>query len=119
MANSSHDAIDDCTLGISVVLNKRPFPLSQVEFGSSIKLAVREVGAEPVSEHQHSVDLGTPSRERVEVDVRVRPLEHPVLVPVSLPDVKSVASRREYRYVRRFVRGIGHDENDVNDGLGG
>jgi hypothetical protein len=55
----------------------------------------------------------------VEVDVRVRPLEHPVLVPVSLPDVKSIASRLEYRYVRGFVRRIGHDENDVNNGLGG
>src|ERR1700681_2332888 len=118
MTNSGHDVIDDCTLGISVVLNKRPFPLSQVEFNSSIKLAVRWVGAEPVSEHQHSVDFRTASRERVEVDVRVRPLEHPVLVPVSLPDVKSVASRFEYRYVRGFVRRIGHDENDVNNGLG-
>src|SRR5262249_10983402 len=106
-------------LGISVVLNERPIPLSQLEFGSSIKLAVRGVGAEPVSEHQHSVDLRTASRERVEVDVRVRPLEHSVLVPVSLSNVKSVPSRGEYRFVRRFVRRIGDDENDVNDGLGG
>ncbi len=119
MANSGHDAIDDCTLGISVVLNKRPFPLSQVEFGSGIKLAVRGVGAEPVSEHQHSIDLRTASRERVEVDVRVRPLGHTVLEPVRLSDVKSVASRHEYRYVRRFVRRIRDDKNDVNDGLGG
>ena len=85
MPNSRHDAIDDGTLGISVVLNKRPFPLSQVEFSLSIKLAIRGVGAEPISEHHHSTDLRTAIGKRVEVDVRVGPLEHPVLVPVSLP----------------------------------
>jgi len=53
----------------------------------------------------------------VEVDVRVRPFEHPVLVPLRLSNVKSIASRRECRQVRRFVRRVGHDENDVNDGL--
>jgi len=119
VAGSGHDAIDDCSLGISIVLNKRPFSLSQGQFRSSIQLAVRGVDAEPVSEHQHSLDLRTASGERVEVDVRVRPFEHPVLVPVSLSDVKSVARRRECRCVRRFVRGIGHDENHVYDGFGG
>jgi hypothetical protein len=39
VANSGDDEIDDGTLGISVVLNKRPFHLSQVDFGSPIELA--------------------------------------------------------------------------------
>jgi len=118
-AGSGHDAVDDCSLGISIGLNKRPFSLRQGPFRSSIQLAVRGVDAEPVSEHQHSVDLRTASGERVEVDVGVRPFEHPVLVPVSLSEVKSVARRRECRGVRRFVRGIGDDKNHVDDGFGG
>jgi hypothetical protein len=90
VAGSGNDAIDDCSLGISIVLNKRPFSLSQGQFRSSIQLAVRGVDVEPISKHQHSVDLRTANRERVEVDVRVGPFEHPVLVRVSLSDVKSL-----------------------------
>ena len=55
----------------------------------------------------------------MEIDVRVRPFEHPVLVPVRLSNVKSIASRRKCRKVRPFVCRVGHDENDVNNWLGG
>ena len=32
--------------------------------------------------------------------------------------MKSIASRRECRKERRFIRRVGHHENDVNNGLG-
>ena len=118
LAGSGHDVIDDCTLGIGVILHEPPFLLSQDCFRASVQLAVRGVGPEPISEQQHSVDLRTASRERVEIDVSVRPFEHPVLVPVRLSNVKSIATRYKCREVRPFVCRVGHDENDVNYGLG-
>ncbi len=53
----------------------------------------------------------------MEVDVRVRTLEQPVLAPVGLADREHVAGRLEVGHVRRLVGRVWHLEHDVDDRL--
>jgi hypothetical protein len=71
--------------------------------------------AQPIPEHHHVLDFRTAGRKHVQVDVRVRPLEHPVLVPVRLSNPEHIASRAHRRGVRIFRRRVRDHEQQVDD----
>ncbi len=86
---------------------------------SRVALAVGFVRAQPVAKQQHPVRLFTAGRKDVEIDVRVRTLEDPVLEPLRLADHEDVARPLEVGQVRRLVRRVGDLEHHVDDRLGG
>jgi len=77
------------------------------------------VGAQPVAEQEHPVDLLAAVGEDVEVRRGFPPAQHPVLVPVRLADAKRVAGRLECRDIARLIRRVGHHEDDIDARLGG
>ncbi len=52
------DFIDDGCFGIGVVLDVFPVVVSEFAFGAFIEETIGIVGAEPIAEEQHAVDLG-------------------------------------------------------------
>ena len=98
---SGHDLRDDRRLRVRVLLHVLPVAGRQLPLRGRVALSVGVVPAQPVAEQQHPVGLLTAGREDVEIDVRVRPLEQPVLEPLRLADVKHVAGRLEVGHVRR------------------
>src|SRR6478609_1393990 len=78
---SRDDPLDDLALRIGVVLDEDPVTGGQLPLRRQVPLPLVLVRAEPVAEGEHPGDLGRPGAERVEVDVDVRTLEQPVLVP--------------------------------------
>src|SRR5258705_9804277 len=69
---SRRDLFDDDTFRVRVVLDVLPFLPDQIALRRLVQLPVVVVGPEPVAEADHPVNLSTPGREHVEVDVRVR-----------------------------------------------
>src|SRR2546428_13049165 len=66
-------------LGIGIVLRVLPVLASKLPLGALVQPAIGCVAAQPVAEEQQAVDLRTARREDMEVDVRVRSLEHAAL----------------------------------------
>jgi hypothetical protein len=84
-----------------------------------VPVDVLGVLAQPVPEDQMPHGLRRSGREYVDVDVRIRALEQPVLVPVRLADGQPIAGRGQRRHVRLLVGRVRHGEVDVDDRLGG
>src|SRR6185369_9958347 len=78
------DALDDLALRIGIVLDEDPVTGGQLPLRRDVPRALVVMRAEPVAEGEHPGDLGRAGAEDVEVDVRVRTLEQPVLVPRGL-----------------------------------
>jgi hypothetical protein len=53
----------------------------------------------------------------MEIDIRVRSLQQPVLVPVRLSNPQHIPMRLQCRHVVRFQRGVGHDQENIDDRL--
>ena len=92
-------SVDDRRLRVRVLLHVFPVARRQLPLRGRVALPVGVVPAEPVAKQHHPVRLLAAGREDVEIDVRVRPLEEPVLEPLRLADLKYVAGGFE----------VGHD----------
>ena len=57
--SACHDFIDYGCFGICVVLHVFPVVASEFPFGALVEQTIGCVGAEPVAEEKHAVDLGT------------------------------------------------------------
>src|SRR5258708_39646878 len=73
--------------------------------------------SKPVTEQEHLIDLCTSNREHVEVDVRVRAFEDPMLEPVWLANPEHIACHLHVGHVRRFVRRVWHSKDHIDDRL--
>jgi len=82
-----------CGLGVGIVLHVPPGPLGQAALDLQVGVTVVVIGAEPVPEQQHPVDLRRTGGEHVQVDIGVRAFEHAVLEPARLADSQHVAGR--------------------------
>src|SRR3954449_4845609 len=87
---SLDDPFDNLALGVGVVLDEGPLARRQLALCLLVTDALVVVGAQAVAKSQHPVDLDAALAERVQVDVRVRPLEQAVLEPLRLPDTQHV-----------------------------
>src|SRR6478752_3683878 len=85
------DPLDDLALGVGVELDVGPLARGQLALGLLVPDALVIVGTQAVAKGQHPVDLQAALAERVQVDVRVWPLEQAVLEPVRLTDAQDVA----------------------------
>jgi hypothetical protein len=77
------------------------------------------MAAQPVAQQQVAIDLRAAGRVDVQVHVGVGALEAAALVPVWLADDQHGPGRLQVRAPGRLVRRVGHDEQDVDDRLGG
>jgi hypothetical protein len=46
------------------------------------------MAAEAVPEHQYAISFRAAGQEHMRVNIRVRPIEHPVLEPIGLADIQ-------------------------------
>lgn len=90
MASPGKDLLDYLGLRVRVALDEFPRAGGEVPLRPGVEIAIVRVGAEPIPEEQHPLDLTRPPREDVQVDVGPAPLEDAVLVPVRLADAQYV-----------------------------
>jgi hypothetical protein len=91
----------------------------EIALGPLVELAVGVVGAQPITEHEHRVYLGTSERVDVEIDIGVGPLEQPMLMPIGLANVEHIAGGFHRGHVLGLIGRIGDGENQIDDRLGG
>src|ERR671911_3010871 len=73
-AGAGDDGLDHLGLGIGVLLDIGPVPLGQLALDPLVVRPVLRMAAQTVPEEEVALDLWTPGRVDVEVDIRVRPL---------------------------------------------
>src|SRR5258708_26046826 len=113
-----YNLLDHRGLGISRLLLVLPVLASKLPFGALVQLAIGCVAAQPVAEEQHAVDLRAARREDMEVDIRVRPIEHAVLVPVRLSDAQHIGGSLHGRNVSRLVCRVRYHKQHVDSRFG-
>ena len=110
MQSLGNDLLDDFSLSICIVLNKRPSARGQLPFGLVVELKIRAIGPQMVAKADHSVDLGTADRKDVEVDANLRSFEESVLIPVRFPNPENIPSSLHLGSVFVLDGGISEDE---------
>lgn len=101
------------------MLHVPPFALRQFAFGAQVQVPIAAGDPQPVAETQHPVDLVGARAEDVQVDVGIRALEQAVLEPSGLADPQPVPGPFQSGQIRRLVGRVRHDQQDVDDWLGG
>jgi hypothetical protein len=77
------------------------------------------VAPESIAEAQVARDFRAASGQDVDVDIQLGCPHHPMLMPVGLADAQHVAGAQECRKIRGLVAGVLHDDQHIDDGLGG
>src|SRR5262249_47000160 len=98
--------LDDCRLGIGIVLCIFPLLAHQLPLGTLVERSIIRMAAQPVAEEQHAIDLGTFRRKDMQIDCPLRTIEHPVFVPLWLADAQHVSRRLQVWHVCRLIRRI-------------
>jgi hypothetical protein len=69
-------------------------------------------------ETEHTIHLGTPGGEHVQIHRRVRSAEHPMLEPRRLANAQHVTGGFQFRQVCILGPRVSHHQNDVDHRLG-
>src|SRR5512132_2347302 len=93
----SENLLDYGRFRIRVVLQVLPPLCAELALRPRVERAVGVVRSQPVTEHQHPLDLGTLRRKDVQVHRWVVASEHPVLEPVRLADAEDVTRSFQLR----------------------
>ena len=82
--------MDNLGFCVGVVLNVPPRARGQLPLGLLVQKAIVHVAAKPIAKSEHPIDLDTPDRKHVEIDVRVRSLQDSMPIPIGVADPKGI-----------------------------
>ena len=104
--------------GVGVVLYVSPGLLGKAPFLGSVEVPVLLVAAKPIPKVQHPLGFLTALGKYMEIDLRGCAFEHPVLIPVRLPDAEHIPSSFQSGDIAGFLGGILHQQQNIQDGFG-
>src|SRR5262249_35344692 len=119
MQSSCEDFVDYGCFGVGVVLHVFPCSGGKFPLSAFVRSTVCIVGAQPVSKYEHLFDFRTTIGIAMEVDIRIRTLEHAVFVETRFAYPQGIARSFESRHVGFFIRRIGDDQHYIDYRLGG
>ena len=94
-----------------------PLSCGELTLSALIQFTVGFADPQAIAEAQRPFRFRAPRREDMQVDIRVWPCQHAVLVPAGVPGHQPVALELQVGNVRGLLGRVGDNKEDVDDRL--